>query len=170
MKEISVSELNENMIEKIGKDWMLVTSGDAESFNTMTASWGGVGFIWGKPVAVTVVRHSRLTHEFIEKTHRFTLSFFDKKYRKQLSILGTKSGREMDKMHDSGLIPSELPDGDMAFNEAWLVLECEVLYKDEIKEGNFLDKTIPEKFYTPEQGGYHTAYVGEIKRIFISEK
>ena len=166
MKEIQVSELNENMIERIGKEWMLVTSGDKDSFNTMTASWGGIGFIWRKPVAVTVVRDSRLTHQFIERTHRFTLAFFDGDYRKQLSTLGTKSGRDMDKMHDSGLTPYELPSGAMTFKEAWLTLECEVLYKDEIKEANFLDKSIPEKFYTPDQGGYHTAYIGEIKHAY----
>ena len=67
MKEITFKELNENMISCIGSDWMLITSGDESSFNMMTASWGGVGFIWGKPVAVAVIRPTRYTKEFVEK-------------------------------------------------------------------------------------------------------
>lgn len=40
MKEISVSELQDNMFDAIGKEWMLVTAGTQEKFNMMTASWG----------------------------------------------------------------------------------------------------------------------------------
>lgn len=165
MEEIKVSELNENMIERIGSEWMLVASGSDDDFNMMTASWGGVGFMWGKPVALTVVRPSRFTHDFIEKTGRFTLSFFDKTYRPQLSLLGSKSGRDMDKIHNSGLTSKVLPDGQISFEEAWLTIECEVVYKDEIKADNFIDKSLL-KWYKPEAGGFHTAYVGEIKHVY----
>ena len=68
MKEITFKELNENMISRIGSDWMLITSGDEKSFNMMTASWGGVGFMWGKPVAVAVIRPTRHTFGFVEQT------------------------------------------------------------------------------------------------------
>lgn len=44
MKEISVSELQDNMFDAIGKEWMLVTAGTQEKFNMMTASWGGTVF------------------------------------------------------------------------------------------------------------------------------
>ena len=40
-----------NPFKMIGKDWMLVTAGNEEKANTMTASWGGVGVMWGKNVA-----------------------------------------------------------------------------------------------------------------------
>lgn len=31
--------------------WALVTAGTPDNFNTMTISWGGMGTIWGRPVA-----------------------------------------------------------------------------------------------------------------------
>ena len=161
MKEITFKELNENMISRIGSDWMLITSGDEKSFNMMTASWGGVGFMWGKPVAVAVIRPTRHTFGFVEQTKRFTLSFFEDGKR-EMAVLGSKSGRD-----ESGFTPFALPDGQMGYKEARLTLECEVLYQDELKEKNFLDKSLCERWYTPEQGGYHTAYVAEIKHIYV---
>ena len=166
MKEITFKELNENMISRIGSDWMLITSGDEKSFNMMTASWGGVGFMWGKPVAVAVIRPIRHTFGVVEQTKRFTLSFFEDGKR-EMAVLGSKSGRDMDKMHESGFTPFALPDGQMGYKEAWLTLECEVLYQDNLKEENFLDKSLCERWYTPEQGGYHMAYVAEIKHIYV---
>lgn len=92
MKKIKPEELTDNPIKLIGKDWMLVTAGTPGEFNTMTASWGGVGFLWNKPVAFVFVRHERYTFAFTEREEVMTLSFFDEKYRKALSLLGTKSG------------------------------------------------------------------------------
>lgn len=75
MKEISVSELQDNMFDAIGKEWMLVTAGTQEKFNMMTASWGGTGILWGKPVAFIFIRPERYTYEFIEEGDKLTLSF-----------------------------------------------------------------------------------------------
>ena len=46
MKAINPNEIKDNFIELIGKEWMLVSAGDKEKFNMMTASWGGVGVLW----------------------------------------------------------------------------------------------------------------------------
>ena len=40
MKKIEVKELKDNMFETISKEWMLVTAGTKDKFNTMTANWG----------------------------------------------------------------------------------------------------------------------------------
>ena len=80
MKEISAKEIKDNIIKLISDEWMLVASGNEDSYNMMTASWGGMGEMWGKDVAVTVIRPQRYTYEFIEKNDLFTLSFYgDKK-------------------------------------------------------------------------------------------
>lgn len=50
MKAINPNEIKDNFIELIGKEWMLVSAGDKEKFNMMTASWGGVGVLWNRPV------------------------------------------------------------------------------------------------------------------------
>ena len=51
MKKIEPKEIQNNAVQLIGDDWMLVTAGSPEHFNMMTASWGGLGFMWKKPVA-----------------------------------------------------------------------------------------------------------------------
>ena len=92
-KEISAEELQFNPFTKIGKEWMLVTAGDQEKHNTMTASWGGVGVMWGKNVVSVYIRPQRYTKEFVDANELFTLSFYDESYRKALNICGSKSGR-----------------------------------------------------------------------------
>ena len=123
MKHIKPEEITDNVIKLIGKDWMLVTAGRPGDYNTMTASWGGAGFLWNKPVVFVFVRHERHTYGFMEREDVFTLSFFDEKYRKALSLCGTKSGRDTDKAAETGLTPVETSNGSIAFSPARLVLE-----------------------------------------------
>ena len=92
--KISPKEISENPIKLIGQDWMLISAGSPEKFNSMTASWGGIGFMWNKPVAFAVIRPTRYTFEFVESRKRFTLSFFSQNYKKALGIFGSKSGRD----------------------------------------------------------------------------
>jgi flavin reductase (DIM6/NTAB) family NADH-FMN oxidoreductase RutF len=81
-RTISPGEMEDNVFKTIGSDWMLVTAGSRESFNTMTAAWGGMGFLWNKNVCFIFIRPQRYTYSFIEKAETFTLSFFDEEYRK----------------------------------------------------------------------------------------
>lgn len=94
MKKVEVKELSENFFEAIGKEWMLVTAGNKEAFNTMTASWGGIGWLWNKPVAFVFVRPERYTYEFIEKGDFLTLSFWEKRIRRfMLFVVPSPAGR-----------------------------------------------------------------------------
>ena len=54
MKKIEVKELKDNMFETISKEWMLVTAGTKDKFNTMTANWGGIGFLWAKSIRMFI--------------------------------------------------------------------------------------------------------------------
>lgn len=160
LKQIQPVEMRDNVFNLIGKDWMLITAGTPDGFNTMTASWGGMGVLWEKEVCFSVVRPTRYTYEFLEKSATYTLSFFSSRFRKALMLCGTKSGRDMDKVRESGLTP--VFDGDAVFfREARLVVECRKIYFQDIVPGNFLDSGI-ERFY-PEKD-YHRMYVGEIVR------
>ena len=76
-REIKPEELKENPFDLIGKQWMLITAGDETKCNTMTASWGGVGIMWGKPTATAYIRDSRFTKEFVDGSEYYTLSFFE---------------------------------------------------------------------------------------------
>ena len=87
--KINIAEQFLNPFEKIGKQWMLISAGNANSWNTMTASWGGVGIIWGKPSATCYIRHSRYTMEFVDSNEYFTLTFLKDGHRDALNLLGT---------------------------------------------------------------------------------
>ena len=110
MKKIEVSELTENFFETISKEWMLVCAGDANRYNMMTASWGGIGWLWNKPVAFVFIRPERYTFEFTENNDFMTLSFLGKssKAREVYNLCGSKSGRDIDKTLESGLTPYPL--------------------------------------------------------------
>ena len=146
----------------ISKDWMLITAGDKEKFNTMTASWGGFGFIWNKPVAYIFIRESRYTHELTESGDKVTLSFFSEDYRNALKICGSQSGRDTDKVKNAGLTPKFLDNGAVTFAEAHTTVNCRKLFASTMQESQFVDKEIFDQWYTKAKGGLHTMYVVEI--------
>jgi len=148
-----------------GSKWFLLTSGNFKKkhYNTMTVAWGYFGIMWNKPVAVVVVRPTRFTYEFMEQYDSFTLTAFDKKYKKDLSLLGTKSGRDGDKIAETKLtiIKSEIVDSP-SFKEAELIVECKKIYWDDFKPDHFLDPVIDKSY---PQKDYHRMYFGEILKI-----
>lgn len=157
----------ENAFDLIGKKWMLVTAGNSNKFNTMTASWGGIGWLWNKPVAFIFVRPERYTHDFIESNDKLTLSFYPEKYRNALQICGTKSGRNINKVKEAGLNPQKLESGSITFSEAQMTLDCRKLFKTRMTEESFLDKEILSRWYNNEPGGsLHDIYVLEIETIY----
>ncbi|MCQ2226248.1 MAG: flavin reductase family protein [Paludibacteraceae bacterium] len=168
MKKQDISLLGkEDAFQLIGKEWMLITAGDSTSYNTMTASWGGLGWLWNKPVAFIFVRPERYTHDFIEKNDRLSLSFFSEDYKPALQICGTKSGRDGDKVKEAGLSPKSLESGVMTFDEARMVLDCKKLFKTEMTDSAFIDKELLARWYNEKPGGgLHTIYVVEIESVY----
>ncbi len=163
MEKIDLKTLNDNVFDLIGKEWVLITAGTKNGgFNMMTASWGCLGWLWNKPVAVIFVRPERYTHQFVEAGEYVTLSFLGNgsKARKIYNYCGSKSGRDGDKVQATGLRPVETETGGIAYEQSRLTLECRKLYKDSIKPECFIDGSI-EKWYG-EKGGYHDIYVLEI--------
>lgn len=149
---------NFNPFNLIGKDWFLLTSGNMNSYNTMTASWGQLGILWNKPVFTSVVRTSRKTFELMESNEYFTASFFDEEYRDALKFCGSHSGRDCDKAKETGLVPCEI-DGSVAFEQAKIVFVCRKIYTKDMAEDDFLDKSLLS-FY--EKDPYHKTFIGEI--------
>ena len=163
MERIDMRDLNDNVFETIGKEWMLVTAGNEEKFNMMTASWGCLGWLWNKPVAVVFIRLERYTHQFIEENDTLTLQFLGNSEKAHLAynFCGSKSGRDFDKAHEAGLTPVTLEGGEVTFEEARLTLVCRKLHKDTLKEENMIDKQLTQ-WYGEKHGGYHDVYVLEI--------
>ncbi|MGI6777907.1 MAG: flavin reductase family protein [Acetivibrionales bacterium] len=157
--EIRPEQITDNTFKLIGSEWMLITAGRAESYNTMTASWGGFGVLWHKNICFCVVRPTRYTYEFMERSDTYTLSFFDERYKKALEFCGSKSGRDVDKAAETGLTPVESENKTVFFDEARLVIECRKLYFHDIDPKSFIDPTIENNY--PKKD-YHRMYVGEI--------
>ncbi len=164
MKLISPEEINKNTFHLIDKDWMLITAGVLTDFNTMTASWGGFGILWNQAVTFIFVRPQRYTYEFLEKYDHFTLSFFDKSHRKMLNYCGKYSGRDKDKVKETGLVPVETPGKNIYFEQADMVLECRKIYYNDILPENFLDPLIIKNY--PEND-FHRLYIGSIQNCWI---
>ena len=165
-KEITPKEITNNPFELIGDDWALVTSGSKDKFNTMTVSWGGVGIMWGKPVAFTFIRPQRYTFEFTENNNYYTMSFFDESYRDALKFCGSKSGRDVDKVAETGLTPAFTEDGIPYFEEAKLVLVCKKMYAQFLNEESITDSDSVKKWYKDD---YHKMYVSEIVKVLVKE-
>ena len=172
MKEINVNELLMNPMDKIAHEWMLVTAGTLEKgFNTMTASWGHLGSIWGHgggmPTSVIFVRPQRYTKEFIDREAYYTLSFFPAECKKALGYLGSHSGRDEDKVKAVGFTPVKAGES-VTFQEASLTLVCRKVYRAPIVEEGFIDKSVVEDCYPKRD--FHDMYVGQIVACYTNEE
>lgn len=165
-KEINISELEISTFNLFNKDWALLTSGNSDSFNTMTVSWGGAGILWNKNVATVYVRKSRYTLEFLDKSDYFSLTFGNSDMHKALAYCGKHSGRDVDKIKETGLTPvtdEKVP----YFSDGSLVLICRKLYRQEMDADSFIDKSIISSSYS--DNDYHIIFVGEIEKALIKE-
>src|SRR5512145_2047578 len=154
-KQIKSHDIKDNVFRLIGTDWMLITAGAPGDYNTITASWGGLGHLWNRDVCYIFIRPQRHTYNFTEKNSIFTLSFFTEEYRGALNICGTKSGRDIDKAAEAGLTPVESPGGGTYFHEARLVIECRKIYCQDISPQCFIDESIAANY--PKKD-YHRMY------------
>jgi len=161
--EIEPDAITENAFSLIAEDWFLLTAGTTPGkYNTMTASWGGLGQLWHRRVAFVFVRPQRYTRIFMDDNDLFTMSFFDSSYRDALKYCGSHSGRDVDKAALTGITPFEPLTGTTAFEEANLICICSKIYYQDFQPEKFLEMDI-EGLY-PEKG-YHRMYVGAIKRV-----
>lgn len=165
-KEISARDINENLIGLIADEWMLVSAGDRESYNMMTASWGFAGEMWGEDCAIAMIRPQRYTHEFMDKHESFALSFYGDEGKDLIhKVCGSKSGRDTDKTALTGLTPI-FENGTVYFEQARLVIICKKQYVQPLEKKFFVTEE-PLKWYPIED--YHTMFIGKIEKVLIKE-
>ena len=164
-EQVNLTDLPLNPFAAIGRDWMLVTAGDEGKANTMTASWGGMGVLWGQEVAFVFIRPQRYTKEFVDAKGKFSLCFFDG-YKKEMGLLGSVSGRDRDKIAETGMQLTYL-DGVPVFAEARLALLAKTLYTDDIKPEKFFTEEICKQWYAEQD--YHTVYVAKILAAYAAK-
>ena len=162
---ISPYEMEGNPFQMIDKQWMLITAGNEQKANTMTASWGGLGILWNKPVSFAFIRPTRHTYGFTEREDTYSLCFFGEEYRDALRLCGTVSGRDRDKIAEAGLTLRH--DGVAPyFDEAQTVLICRKLHYQDIDPAGFLDPAIHGHY----NNDYHRVYVGEILQVLTRKE
>ena len=161
MKEILANNLEKTAFEMIGKDSMLLTAGNSESYNTMTASWGGLGVLWNKNVVFAFVRPQRFTFEFMNDNDYFSCSFFNEEFRNALAYCGKYSGRDVDKAKECNLTP-DFSENAPYFEEADTVIVCKKLYVQQMTEDSIIDDSIKANYNGDD---YHHVFVGEIVKV-----
>lgn len=154
-------KLDSNPFNIFDKGWALVTSGPIDKHNSMTISWGALGTLWNKPVVTIYIKPCRYTHDFIENNDLFVVSFFDEEYKKALGIMGTKSGRDVDKDQLSNLTPIKHQDVTI-YKEASITLICKKIYQNDLDINNIPIQEI-NNHYNVEKA--HTMYIGEVVEI-----
>jgi len=162
---IAIDDLRLQPLKQFDKDWFLLTAGDFSTgqFNSMTISWGSIGYIWSRPIMHVVVRPTRHTYQLMETYDTFTLCAFGEEHRKALNLLGTKSGRDGDKIKESGLTPiASVVAAAPGYAEAELIFECRKIYWGDIDPQHFLAADISQNY---ELSDYHRFYYGEILHI-----
>ena len=173
-KQISPEEIfvDCNIFTLVGKDYYAITAGKEEHYNSMIGSGGGFGMLFKKPTTWCLLRSDRYTLEMIKKEQTYTLSYFPNEYKEQMLFLGSKSGRDSDKMKEVELTKVQTPSGNMAFKEAKLIIECTL---------TAITTPNPNDFYSQESKDYiDEAYkdakeyrklvFGEITHSWISKK
>lgn len=164
-KKIDINDIVLNPFKTIGKDWLLISALKDDKVNTMTASWGGIGVIWNKNVVTVYIRPQRYTREFIDASDYFSLTFFEN-YKKELGVLGSKSGRDGDKIKEVGF-DIEILENQPTFKQGKMTFICKKLYRGEIAPECFIDKNLDSQNYPAQD--YHYIYIGEIKSIYVNE-
>lgn len=163
-RKIDPENIPGNFIKMVSKDWMLITAGNKEKFNMMTASWGGIGVLYNKPVAICFINPARYTYQVIENSDTYTLTFYTEAYRDALKYCGSKSGRDEDKVKGSGLTPVETANGAMAFGQAWMIIECKKLVSQSISLDAINNKEEQNKRAAQPM---HKMYIGEILNVWV---
>ncbi len=162
---IEVSDALDGPLDFGEHNWALLTAQKEDKVNTMTISWGGITYVWGKSCCIVYVRESRYTKEFIDASRRFSLSFLNHdEFRGAKNYLGAVSGRDEDKIENAKLNVNYFEDVPF-IDEADNVIICKVLYKHQMREEDFVSGRVLADHYRT--GDYHYMYIGEIKRIMI---
>lgn len=154
-------EFKTDIFSQYDKKWALITAGSKENFNSMTISWGGMGTLWGKPVVTAYVRQSRYTHKYLDENEYFTVSFYPEDMKSVLGVFGSKSGRDIDKMHYEGLTAKPVGET-VTFAEAEVTFLCRKLFKQKLDEAN-MPKEVVDAYYSSNDS--HDMYIGEVVEI-----
>ena len=167
--KVEAVELNDNVFKLVGSDFMLITAGDENHYNSMTAGWGGWGILFNKPSTWCFLRANRYTLELMKQHKTYTLAYFPDEYKEQVLYFGSISGRNTDKMKNASLSQVVTPNGNMAYKEAKLILECSLFEVSTVNPNDFYTeegKKFAEEGFVDAKD-YHKIVFGQITGIWV---
>lgn len=159
---IRPEEWQESAFELIGRRWMLIGTENEHGVNAMTASWGGFGVLWDRPVIYLWVRPERYTHTLLEEAGKFSVNILPESQRETLKICGSVSGSDEDKIERCSLTVRHR-EGIPYFAESRMSALCRLVYEQPMEAGACCDYTMLES--TLEKGNLHTLFIGEITSL-----
>jgi len=163
-RSVSPDKIPGNIIKMLSEDWMLVTAGNDQNFSMMTASWGGLGRLYEKSIAMCFINPARNTFKLLETNDTYTFTFYTEAYRDVLKYCGSTSGKDTDKVKGSGLTPITTPNGSKAFSEAWLIIECKKMVSQSLIPEALNDKGLKEEWAGKSM---HKMFIGEIINVWV---
>ena len=167
--KIDAKQITDNVFKAVGDDWTAITANNGHTYNTMTASFGGWGILFGKPATWCFLRANRYTLELMKKEQTYTMSYFDADYKDQLLLFGSKSGRDSDKMNETTLTAVKTPLGNTTYKQARLVIECKLVEITGVHENDFYTddakKFVKEGF--DDAKDWHKLVFGEITNVWV---
>ncbi|WP_321332589.1 flavin reductase [uncultured Bacteroides sp.] len=170
-KQIIPEEISDNVFTLVGKVFPVITAGKEDHYNSMIGSGGGLGFLFKRPTTWCVLRADRYTLEMIQKEQTYTMSYFSDEYKEQILFLGSKSGRDSEKMKEVELTSVQTPSGDISFKEARLIIECKLTQITTLNPNDFCTQEakdyINEAYKEPND--YRKYVFGEITHIWVKK-
>ena len=165
---LAPAAMTDNVFKLVGQDFTVITAGTEMNYNSMTASWGGWGILFNEPTTWCILRANRYTLEFIRKENLYTMCYFDDRYKDQVMLFGSASGRNSDKMKNHTLTAVETPEGSIAYKEAKLIIECELTEITTVSPDDFYTaggRTFITDAYA-EAHDYHKLVFGKIANVW----
>ena len=165
MRKVDQKSITDNVIDEFKNQAALVCARKKDgTFNMYTIAWGSIGELWSKDVLTVYVKPIRYTDQFLFEDEYFTVTFLNNEDRKVLSICGSKSGRDIDKVKECNLSVVDLGKG-ITFEGFRRVYLCRKIYQGQLKKEEFVNSNdIIDKYYKDEP--YHNFYVGEIIEVY----
>lgn len=166
---IDVRNIKEDVFTLVGEDYGILTAGTPEKSNSMVTSWGGWGIVFGKSGVFHFLRSNRYTLELMREQQTYTVSYFDSEFKDDIMQFGMKSGRDSDKMKETKLTAVQTPDGNPAYKEAKIILECRLAEVTTVAPENFYNDE-DRKFVTDahaETGDWHKLVLSQITKAWV---
>lgn len=160
----NIKDFNTNIFRLFDDHWGVLMAGTPDHFNAMTISWGAMGTLWGprtkgRQTVTVYVKPSRYTFQFLQKQDYFTVSFLPEDCRRDVTLLGTTSGRDGDKLKATSLTAKPFSHHTVGFDQAEMTFVCHKIYSDQF-DVEKVPADVREAYYKDDAA--HYIFIGEI--------